>query len=611
MPATYRPLTQEAITTLTSNGCRCGDWSKIEVSEGFSPAHMHGVRLQGSVRIGANGSEFRNREGVLRVSGIYNTELIDCTIGDHAYISGIGSYIANYHIGERAYIENCGKIACTGRTAFGNGTMVKAVNENGGRQIPIFSGLSAQTAYIMAMYRHRPGTIAKIETLAAQHYGDFAADRGYIGQNACLCNCGEMVDMHIAPHALLCGAASLRNGTVNSTEAAPSYIGTNVIAEDFICTEGSTLDTGAAIKRCFVGEGAHIANNFTAVDSLFFANCEMEGGEAASVFAGPYSVSHHKSSLMIAGYFLFFNAGSGSNQSNHLFKAGAVHEGIHERGVKFASNAYVMQPAREGAFNVVIGRHTGHHDTSAFPYSILNEEDGRSYLIPAANLTGYGVMRDLEKWPHRDNRKGARLDAVNFEEYNPYIGSKVVKALELCRAMLAKEGVDTHNFQRTRIKSVMLRRGQGLYATLLDAILGHLLSQKSDKALTHDSHWVDMGGMFAPKNAIDELLAKIDGTDIKTIGELNEAIAGIHADYQSHSYAWAMHTLATELGHAPTAEDIAARIAKGKEAHNRLTSLRHDDLKKDCSGETMMTGYGIDAADKDEREADFKAVRRL
>ena len=41
---------------------------------------------------------------------------------------------------------------------------------------------------------------------------------------------------------------------------------------------------------------------------------------------GPYTVSHHKSSLLIAGMFSFFNAGSGSNQSNHLFKSGAVHQ---------------------------------------------------------------------------------------------------------------------------------------------------------------------------------------------------------------------------------------------------------------------------------------------
>jgi len=120
-----------------------------------------------------------------------------------------------------------------------------------------------------------------------------------------------------------------------------------------------------------VGESCRLDKGFTAAESLFFANCHCENGEAASIFAGPYTVSHHKSSLLIAGMFSFFNAGSGSNQSNHLFKSGAVHQAVHLRGCKFASGAYIMSPAIEGAFTMVKGNHADHHDTAIFPYSYL------------------------------------------------------------------------------------------------------------------------------------------------------------------------------------------------------------------------------------------------
>jgi hypothetical protein len=38
--------------------------------------------------------------------------------------------------------------------------------------------------------------------------------------------------------------------------------------------------------------------------------------------------------LLLAGLFSFFNAGSGTNQSNHLYKLGPVHQGVLERGCK-------------------------------------------------------------------------------------------------------------------------------------------------------------------------------------------------------------------------------------------------------------------------------------
>ena len=76
------------------------------------------------------------------------------------------------------------------------------------------------------------------------------------------------------------------------------------------------------LRRCFVGEGVVIENGFSAENSLFFANSHLNHGEACAVFAGPYTVSHHRSTLLIAGYFSFFNAGSGANQSNHMYKSG-------------------------------------------------------------------------------------------------------------------------------------------------------------------------------------------------------------------------------------------------------------------------------------------------
>ena len=152
-------------------------------------------------------------------------------------------------------------------------------------------------------------------------------------------------EVRIGDGATIDGATLLENGTL----CAGAFVGADVKARDFILAEGARVDNGSILERCFVGESSVLDKGFTATHSLFFANCHCECGEAASVFAGPYTVSHHKSTLLIAGMFSFFNAGSGSNQSNHLFKSGAVHQSVHLRGCKFGSGAYIMSPALEGA----------------------------------------------------------------------------------------------------------------------------------------------------------------------------------------------------------------------------------------------------------------------
>ena len=63
------------------------------------------------------------------------------------------------------------------------------------------------------------------------------------------------------------------------------------------------------------GECCTLDKHFTAVDSLFSPTATAK--RRPFRFAGPYTVSHHKSSLPIAGMFSFFNAGGGANQSNH------------------------------------------------------------------------------------------------------------------------------------------------------------------------------------------------------------------------------------------------------------------------------------------------------
>ena len=157
----YRPLDCEEIELLCQQRCSAQNWSDIVVAEGFDPKYLVNVSFSGAIRLGVNGKEISCGSGVIRHAGIYNAMLHNCTIGDNVLIYNVGRYIANYDIEDDVVIENVGQISCDGSNAFGNGTEVSAINEAGGREVPIYDELTAQIAYIMAMYRHRNRTIER------------------------------------------------------------------------------------------------------------------------------------------------------------------------------------------------------------------------------------------------------------------------------------------------------------------------------------------------------------------------------------------------------------------------------------------------------------------
>ncbi len=62
-----------------------------------------------------------------------------------------------------------------------------------------------------------------------------------------------------------------------------------------------------------------------------------------------------------------------------MYKLGPLHQGIVERGSKTGSFSYMLWPSKIGAFTAVIGKHYSNMDTTDFPFSYINEVDGKVY----------------------------------------------------------------------------------------------------------------------------------------------------------------------------------------------------------------------------------------
>ena len=625
----FRKLTEGEVRTLEAHLCTAADWDMIEVSEDFSPEHVRNTRFSGRIRMGAFRKEFALPGGMRKHSGLYHATLHNVVVGDDCCIENVKNYIANYTIGHDTFIENVDIILTDGTSSFGNGVEVSVLSETGGREVAIHDRLSAQTAYIMALYRHRPEMISRLKEMVAHYVEGVSSDMGTIGSDVVIVDSGYIKNVKIGDCCKIEGASRIKNGSINSTYDAPVHVGVGVIGDDFIISGGACVEDGVTFSRCFIGQACKLGHNYSATDSLFFANCQGENGEACSIFAGPFTVTHHKSTLLIAGMFSFMNAGSGSNQSNHMYKLGPIHQGIMERGAKTASDSYILWPAKVGAFSLVMGRHVSHQDTSDLPFSYLIEQQNVSFIMPGANLKSVGTIRDAKKWPVRDRRTGNdRLDQVNCNLLSPYTIQKMLNGISVLKRLQEISGVnsDIYSYQSGKIKNTSLRNGLKYYGMAIDKFLGNSLITRimnsefesiedMRKALVPTSEygegdWVDISGLIAPKNAVLDLLDDIQNGVLTDVEAVNVRFADMHAKYYRYEWKWAYRVIreyyGTDLSTA-SAEDLQAIVRRWKESVTGLDNMIYDDARKEFSL-SAMTSFGADGDEVQMRE-DFMQVR--
>ena len=625
-----RALSKKEIIILEEKGCTAANWEQVKVADGFDPQRVRNTHFGGKVRIGA-------LEGTVKMAGevelpaeIADATLVNCTLGDNVRIARIGSHIANYDIGAGATIADVGTLATNPGATFGNGVELETINEGGGREVRIFAEMSSQFAYLYGMHRYRPQLIERLEAMVESYTAAAQSDRGRIGEEAAVTHSAEIVDVNVGDQAVVAGAARLRNGTVLSEAEAPAHIGAGVMAEDFIVGEGSSVEDGVFLSRVFVGQGVQLGKQFSAENSLFFANCEGFHGEACSIFAGPYTVTHHKSTLLIAGIYSFYNAGSGTNQSNHMYKLGPVHQGGVLRGSKTGSFSYMLWPSVLGPFSVVIGKHLNNFDSGNLPFSYITDEGGESFLTPAMNMATVGTVRDGDKWPTRDRRQATvKRDLIRFEIYSPYLVGRMMKgeaALQQLSAASPRE-VEQVRYNGVLIKRLLLRTGVKAYRNATELYLRDRIVQraaaaleKGDKALRralaepkdgiYSQDWADLAGLLIGRVRLDNICAAIEAGDIATPQAFQSAFQEAWEKYETDEWSWVRRTFLGRTG--KSVDDLStADITNLKAERDKAEATSIKKVLADAEKEfdqTAMIGYGGDGDDAD-RGADFNAVR--
>ena len=592
----YRSLTFEEIEIFESNSCWAEDWSRVEVAEdGFQAKFFHRVMFYGDVQLGSVQKEVEITKGFVKHSGINDATLRNVTVGNDCLIEKVGNYINNYTIGDDCLISNISVMETTEGATYGEGNLISVLNEVGDGNVIFFHDLNSQFAAFMVKHFNDKDLKNAIRRLVKEEIARTNPERGTIGNNVKIVNTREITNTVIQDDCEISGASRLSDCTILSSEYASVYIGTGVICENSIISDGSSIVNSVKMQDCFVGEACQISNGFTASQSVFFANSFMSNGEACAAFCGPFCASHHKSSLLIGGMFSFYNAGSGTNFSNHAYKMGPMHWGILERGTKTASGSYLLMPATIGTFSVCFGKLMHHPNTTALPFSYLIAEADKMYLVPGRNITTVGLYRDIRKWPKRDMRpQQTQKSIVNFDWLSPYSVGEILQGKKILENLRQASGdnVSSYNYHEYVINATSLRKGIKYYDIALRIYMGAVLKRAHKwgffgKPQTEVGlgRWDDLSGLLLPVSEERRLIEDIKSGSLETIEEVVNRFREINENYRIYQWAWTYRMILEYYGINEISPEDDARI---KQDYIEARRAWIAEIKKDAEKEFEM-----------------------
>ena len=582
-----RQLTEHEISILEEQGCSAEDWTAISVSEEFTPTYIKNVHFYGEIQLGVFEKSIEVSNGFFKHTGIFNATLRNVVIGDNNLIENIGCHINNYAIGDDCLIINTSVIETTEGANYGEGNLISVLNEVGEGNILLFSRLTSQLAALMISHEQDKEFTTAIRNLIYQEIGNLP-EHGTIGNRVRIVSAKHISNTIISDDCEIDGIVKLTECTLLSLPTAPVYIGPGVICENSIVYDGSSILNSVKLQNCFVGEACTITNGFSAENAVFFANNYLANGEACSTFCGPFTASHHKSTLLIGTSCSFYNAGSNTNFSNHMYKMGPMHHGTLERGTKTASGSYILLPAKIGMYSVCFGKIMFHPDTRKLPFSYIIADNNENFLVPGRNLTTVGLYRDIRKWPKRDKRTSVgKLSIVNFDWLSPFSVGRIMTAKRTLESLLevSGENVQSYIYQDYIIKATSLKKGIKYYDIALRIYIGAVLKRHILDVPVSDvgkGKWSDLGGMLIPLSEELRIVDEVKNGKIASISDILGQFEEAHRNYAEYRWAWSYRLICEYYGVDEVTEEVAEKAHKDYVDARRawIAEIKKDAMKE-------------------------------
>ena len=549
---TYRKLTDEEILVLENNNCRADDWESVNVSDDFNPAYLRDVVFYGEIFLGDFDRNIEVSPSFLKHSGIYSATLRNVTVGDNCLIEHVNNYINNYTIGDNCYISNIATLETTEGTTYGQGNIISVVSMSSEGNVVLCTQLNSQLAALMVKYSHDKELRDTLRNMARETIDTQLPERGIIGDGVKIVNTVEITNTILGDYCEVNGAARLSDTTVMGTADASVFIGTGVICENSIISDGASLLNHAIVQDCFIGEVCKISNGFTAGHSVFFANSNLSKGEACAAFCGPFTISLSKKAQLTNGMY-------------------GLYDNFH-------------------------GEVLRNPNMRNLPFSRLTTQGETTYLVPALNMTTVALYRAIRKWPRHDKRPlTAPRSIVNFDWLSPFSVDEIIKKKQILEDLRDIWGEDAPNYSYHGliIRAADLQKGIQNYDMALRIYMGAVIEriQKYDPDLCEPTtntglgQWGNLAGLLLPVSEERQIVEDIKDGTLESIDAILRRFDEIHAEYRNYQWVWTYQFILNYYGLSElTPADADMIIDKALKARRNWT----EEISRDAETEYQL-----------------------
>lgn len=576
----WRNLSSEEVERLIKNNNTADDWDNILVTNEFDTNQIKNTNFYGLVRIGCVRNVIIQHHDLRVPSGITNSLIISCDIGDDVAIHE-AHYLAHYIIGNRCILFNIDEMHVTDHAKFGNGivkegepesvrTWLDIMNETGCRKILPFENMITADAYLWAKYRDDTALQEKLKTMTQNCIDNRRGIYGTIGNNCVIKNSRILKDVKIGPYCYIKGANKLKNLTIHSSEAEPSQIGEGVELVNGIIGYGCHIFYGCKAVKFILGNNSNLKYGARLINSFLGDNSTISCCEVLNNLIFPAHEQHHNNSFLVAslvmgqsnmaaGATIGSNHNSRSNdneiQAGRGFWPGLCTSLKHSS--RFASFVLISKSDYPAELDILL------------PFSLLNNNVSENQLevMPAFwwlyNM--YALARNSWKFNTRDKRI-FKIQNIEFDTFAPDTAEEIIYGMRLLEVWTAKayllskgESVDSYddtalsetgrqllsdnnktvnglevlgeNMERSKRRALILKpydayhaykdmlyyyAGKNLLAYLTASPDATMTSVQNALQGKRVQEWVNMGGQIMQKNDLETLRADINSGKLNT-----------------------------------------------------------------------------------------------
>jgi len=604
--STFRGLTAHEIEVLVKNENQADNWNDIYVSEKFDPRLVKSCRFHGMIRIGALESYYLEYHELQLPVGLYNSTIVACDIGDNVVIMNV-DYLAHYQIGNEVILFNINEMHTTNHAKFGNGIVkegeeesvriwLELANENGGRKIIPFDGITPADAYMWVKFRDDPVLLDRFKEMTEQQ---FDAKRGYygtVGDRTVIKNTRILKDVKIGSDAYIKGGNKLKNLTINSCQEAPSQIGEGVEMVNGIMNYGSRAFYGVKAVRFIMGENTCLKYGARLINSYLGDNSTISCCEVLNSLIFPAHEQHHNNSFLCAAIVMGqSNIAAGATLGSNHNSRGADGEMVAGRGFWPALCVNLKHNSRFASYVLIAKGSYPSELHIPFPFALIsnNEHENALQIMPAYWMmyNMYALTRNSWKYGARDKRIQKQQDII-FDYLAPDTIGEMFDAMKLLEIEIAKAYIkaypsenhkkqdelrelgrylvahkpeevdqleiigDQYEASKRHTKILKARKGYECYREMIHyycikTLLEHAARQglQSWEAIRQQvpfsprGRWYNLGGLLIPQDELEKLKTRIRERSINSWDDLHEQYHNIYQSYPQHNVSYALASL--------------------------------------------------------------------